>query len=186
MWEDNVMEPIIHFIIPFIALTLAGVDVKRALPISLLALLPDLDALLLIHRSLSHSIIIMLAAAAPIALLTYKLKPQLLNYAILASLALASHPALDLFTGYTPILWPLSSHSLWIKTELSVHIGSSMHIIPTLKLLTRPTTFQPLQSLDAPLLTGEGLITSLLLSTPLLLKTVERRARRAEGKGDPC
>ena len=57
-----------------------------------------------------------------------------------------------------------------------------MYVIPTLKLLTQPTTFQPLQSLDAPLLTGEGLITSLLLSTPLLLKAAERRARRAEGK----
>jgi membrane-bound metal-dependent hydrolase YbcI (DUF457 family) len=182
MWEDNVMEPLIHFIVPFIALTLVGVNVKKAFPISLLALLPDFDALFLIHRSLSHSIIVVLAAAMPIVLLTYKFKPRLLNYIILASLAVASHSILDLFAGYTPILWPLSSYSLWIKTELEVHIGSSMFIIPSVKLLTQPTTFQRFQSLDAPLFTGDGLIISLLLSAPLLLKAVEGRAHGAERK----
>jgi hypothetical protein len=84
MWKGNVMEPLIHFIVPFIVLTLVGVDVKKAFPISLLALLPDFDAFFLVHRSLSHSIMVVLAVAVPIALLTYKLKPRLLNYVILA------------------------------------------------------------------------------------------------------
>jgi membrane-bound metal-dependent hydrolase YbcI (DUF457 family) len=174
------MEPLIHFIAPFIALTLIGVDVKKALPISLLALLPDFDALFLIHRSLSHSIIVVLAVAMPIVLLTYKLKPRLLNYVVLASLVVVSHLILDLFSGYTPILWPLSSCSVWIKTELGVHIGSSMFIIPSVKLLIQPTTFQHFQSLDAPLFTGEGLIISLLLSAPLLLKAVKKRVHCTE------
>jgi membrane-bound metal-dependent hydrolase YbcI (DUF457 family) len=170
MWEDNVMEPIIHFIVPFIALTLVGVNVKKAFPISLLALLPDFDALFLVHRSLSHSIIVVLAAAMPIVLLTYKFKPRLLNYVILASLAVASHSILDLFAGYTPILWPLSTYSFWIKTELEVHIGSSIVLNPSVKLLAEPTLFKHLPSLDAPLFTGEGMIISAVLLIPLLFK----------------
>jgi membrane-bound metal-dependent hydrolase YbcI (DUF457 family) len=177
------MEPIIHFVVPFIALTLVGLDVKRALPLSLLALLPDFDALFLVHRSLSHSLVVILAFAVPSALLAYRLNPRLLSYVALASLAVASHLILDLFAGYTPILWPLSNSSFWIKTELGVHIGGSMSIMPTVSLLMKPTAFQRLQSLDAPLFTGEGLIISLLLLAPLLLKAVERYAhRRAVGR----
>ena len=56
------MKPLIHFIVPFTALTLAGVEFRKALPISLLALLPDLDALFLVHRSLSHSLVVLLRA----------------------------------------------------------------------------------------------------------------------------
>ena len=67
------MEPAIHFIVPFIALTLVGVKFRRALPVSLLALLPDLDALFLVHRSLSHSLIVLLMVAVPLLALAYKL-----------------------------------------------------------------------------------------------------------------
>jgi hypothetical protein len=66
----------------------------------------------------------------------------------------------------------LSSHSLWVKTELGVHIGGSLTLLPSVKLLAQPTTFHRLESLDAPLFTGEGLITSLILTAPLILKAV--------------
>jgi hypothetical protein len=171
------MEPIIHFVVPFVALTLVGFDFKRALPPSLLALLPDLDALLLIHRSLSHSLVVVFAFTAPFALIAYRLKPRLLSYVFLASLSVASHLILDLFAGYTPILWPLSSRSFWIKTELGVHIGGSMSIMPTVDLLTKPTAFQHLQSLDAPLFTGEGLIISASLLAPIMVKASAGRLK---------
>jgi membrane-bound metal-dependent hydrolase YbcI (DUF457 family) len=164
------MEPLIHFVVPFTALTLAGVKFRRALPISLLALLPDLDALLLIHRSLSHSLIILLIAATPITLLISRFKPNLQRPSILGLLSVASHLALDIFTGYTPILWPLYSYSIWVKVELTTHIGSSLNLSLNACLLLEPTTFHRLQSLDASLLTGEGLILSTALLTPLLLK----------------
>jgi len=171
------MEPIIHFVVPFIALTLLGLDVKRALPLSLLALLPDLDALLLVHRSISHSLVVVFASAAPFALIAYRLKPRLLSHVILASLSVASHSNLDLFAGYTPILLPLSSSSFWIKAELGVHIGGSMSIMPAVDLLTKPTAFQHLQSLDAPLFTGEGLIVSATLLAPIMVKASAGRLK---------
>jgi len=47
----------------------------------------------------------MLVVVMPMVLLTYVLKPRLLNHVVRASLAAASHSILDLFAGYTPILW---------------------------------------------------------------------------------
>jgi len=164
------VEPIIHFVVPFIALTLVGVEFKEALPTSLLAILPDLDALFVVHRSLSHSIVVVLGVMMPLLLLTYKFKPRLHGYAFLALLAVASHLVLDLFAGYTPLLWPLYGHFVWIHAELMAHIGGSASLSPSVKLLTKPITFQPFQSLDAPLFTGEGLILSAVLLTPLFFK----------------
>jgi len=164
------VEPLIHFVVPFIALMLVGVKFRKALPISLLAVLPDLDALFLVHRSLSHSLVVVLVVAAPFVLLTYKFKPRLQGYAFLALLAVASHLILDLFAGYTPILWPLYGYSVWIQAGLVAHIGSSQSLALSAQLLTEPITFQPFQSLDAPLFTGEGLILSTVLLMPVFFK----------------
>ena len=173
------MEPIIHFIVPFTALTLVSVEFRKALPISLLTVLPDLDALFLVHRSFSHSLIVVLTVTMPFLLLTYKFKPRLQGYALLALLAVASHLILDLFVGYTPILWPLYGYSVWIQAELVAHIGSSPSLTPSAKLLTEPITFQPFQSLDAPLFTGEGLILSAVLLMPVILKAFKAKWQRA-------
>jgi len=168
------MEPLVHFIVPFAALLLVGVGFRKALPISLLALLPDVDALFLVHRSLSHSIVLILVVVAPFLFLSYKFKPKFQGYTLLALMAAASHPILDVFGGYTPILWPLYGYSIWVRAELSAHVGSYPSLISSAQLLTKSISFQPFQSLDAPLLTGEGLILLAVLLTPVLL-----RSRRA-------
>ena len=171
------MEPIIHFIVPFTVLTMAGVKIRKALPISLLALLPDFDALFLVHRSLSHSIIVVLSVTVPLLLLTHKLRAySYIGLGLLA--AVASHLVLDLFSGYTPVLWPLYGYSLWIRAELAVHIGSSPSLTSSVKLLKRPIIFQPFQSLDAPLFTGEGLILSMVLLAPVFVRVLQQRFGR--------
>jgi len=173
------VEPLVHFVLPFAALMLVGVEAKRALPISLAALLPDLDALFLVHRSISHSILVVLAVIAPFLLLTHKFKPRLQGYGLLALMAAASHLALDLFTSYTPILWPLYGYSVWVQTELVTHFGSSPSFVPIARLLAKPTTFQQFQSFDAPLFTGEGFIISVVLLMPVLLKGFKALWQRA-------
>jgi len=172
------VEPLIHFIVPFTALTLADVKFRKALPISLLALLPDLDALFLVHRSLSHSIVVVLIVMTPFLLLAYRFKPRLQGYALLALMVAASHLILDVFAGYTPILWPLYGHSVWIQAGLVAHIGSSPNLMPNAQLLHKPITFQPLQSLDAPLFTGEGLILSAVLLMAVFFKAFRRVVER--------
>ena len=177
------MEPLIHFIVPFIALTLVGVEFRKALPISLLAVLPDLDALFLVHRSLSHSVVVVLSVMVPFVLLTYKFKPRFYSYGFLALMSVASHLVLDLFAGYTPILWPLYGYSVWIQAGLVAHVGSSPSLALSAQLLTEPITFQTFQSLDAPLFTGEGLILAAVLLMPVFFKAFKvwwQRARRRE------
>lgn len=164
------MEPIIHFVVPFTALTLMDVEPREALLISLLAVSPDLDALFLVHRSLTHSLIVVLGVAAPLLLWTHKFKPKLQSYAFLAILAVASQLVLDLFAGYTPLLWPLYGYSVWIQVGLFAHVGGSSSLDLSAQLLTEPITFQRSQSLDAPLFTGQGLILSAVLLTPVLFK----------------
>lgn len=171
------MEPLIHFVVPFTALTLSGVRFRKALPISLIALLPDLDALFCVHRSLSHSLIVLLVVVAPLLVLARRWR--LHGYVWLASSAVASHLILDLFSGYTPLLWPLFGYSLWVQAELAAHIGSSPSLTSSVKLLKRPVTFQPFLSLDAPLFTGEGLVLSAVLLMPILLKAFRQAGELA-------
>jgi membrane-bound metal-dependent hydrolase YbcI (DUF457 family) len=163
------VEPLLHFTVPFVALMLAKVEFRKALAISLFALSPDLDALFLVHRSISHSLVVLLMVAVPFLLLAYRFKTRLQSYTYLTLASVASHSVLDVFAGYTPILWPLYAHSVWIKTQLAVRFGSSPNVLQNAQLLVEPTTFQPFQSLDAPLLTGEGLILSVVLLLPVLL-----------------
>lgn len=167
------MEPLVHLVIPFAALLLMGIEAKKALPISLFALTSDFDALFLVHRSFSHSILVVLIVAAPFLLLIHWFKPKLQRYALLALMVAASHLILDVFGGYTPILWPLYGNSVWIQAELVTHVGSSPSLAPTTQLLTKPTTFQQFQSLDAPLFTGDGLILSVVLLAPILFKALK-------------
>jgi len=175
------VEPLVHFVVPLAALLLFGVELKKALSVSLFALLPDVDALFLVHRSLSHSIVVMLIVVAPFLVLIYKFKPRLQVYGLLGLLATVSHSVLDVFNGFTPILWPLYNYSVWIQAGLGVHIGSSPSVMSSARLLFEPVRFESFQGLDAPLFTGEGLILSLVLLSPVLLRAGRVVWRRIKG-----
>lgn len=177
------MEPLIHVVMPFTALTLSGVEWRKAFPLSLLALLPDVDALFHVHRSLSHSLVVLSLVGLPFLLLAYRLGT--LRLGRLGLLAAASHIALDVFAGYTPILWPLYGNSIWVQAELGAQIASYPTLIPAVKLAMEPTRFVTFLSMDAPLFTGEGLIISAMLVLPVLVRAVrERRAKIFYGYKD--
>ena len=169
------MEPLIHFIIPFVALMLFGVNLRSSLLIALLALTPDVDALLLVHRSFTHSLPVVVVFVAPLLLALYRFNPNLLKYGFMGLLSVASHIALDLPTGYTPFLWPLYNYSMWIQAELAVHVGSAPTLTLDLRVLTQPIVFEVVRSLDAALFTGWGLIVSLIILLPLLARALCRR-----------
>jgi len=167
------VEPLIHLVIPFTALTLYGLEWRKALPLALLAQLPDLDVLFHVHRSMSHSLVVVSLVGLPLLMLAYRLKTPRVGWLVL--LAVASHIALDVFAGYTPILWPLYGNSVWIRTELMAQISSIPTLIPALKIAMEPTRFIAFESIDAPLLTGEGLIISMMLILPVLVKALEKK-----------
>lgn len=159
------MEPLVHFTVPFVALTLVGVSPKKAIPLALLALLPDLDALLLVHRSVSHSLVVMAAVMVPLMLVAYRLRTW-----ALAFFSLASHSFLDLFSGATPILWPLYDKAVDIQAALITHIGGSISFDANVKIWTEPINFSVGPSLDAPIFTGGGLVLSAVLISAVFFK----------------
>lgn len=173
-------EPLIHFAVPFSILVAKGVDSKRALLLSFIALLPDLDVLLHVHRSWTHSMLIPLAVLATAVLIRRRCSKWL----VVALLAYISHLVLDLFTAYTPILWPLYEWPLWLKVSLNVRVASlPMDVKLVVELLREPTstTFAYLDVVEGEVMTGEGL----LISSALIVAPLVARLRRAEALAGP-
>jgi inner membrane protein len=97
---------------------------RAALIGGVVATLPDLDAFIpyqeavatfTYHRSASHSLFVLAAAAPLIAWCVLKLQPGLREWRkqmlLLVYLALLTHPLLDAFTVYgTQLFWPLTSY----------------------------------------------------------------------------
>jgi|Deesub1362B_J571_1020462.scaffolds.fasta_scaffold00003_141 dolichol-phosphate mannosyltransferase len=166
-------ELLLHFAIPYaIATPITGP--RNALIIGLAALIPDLDALLYIHRSITHSIIPILIITITAIILTQKYGgPKPLIYGII--LGVMSHPILDLFQSYTPILYPLMKNSYKITTEGIITIGTAIKPELNLDITTMPTPFTSFTQLDAPIFTSQGLIISLILIIiPLTIQQINK------------
>ena len=151
-----------HFALPF-ALAAPFLGLKRAFLIGLIALLPDLDVLVHVHRSATHSIILLLAFALPPAtLLAYKM-PKLKADCLAAVLSLISHPLLDMFQGYTPALYPLVENSIFVSVNAGVLMGEGLRPYLDVSVTTMPVDFSPFTSLDAVMVTGQSLPISIAL-----------------------
>lgn len=169
------MEPLLHFAMPFLAFLLIGLHHKEAFLLSLLALAPDLDALFLVHRSFTHSIICLSMIFVPTMLLLRRLKPEMLKYVSMGFFAIASHLIMDVFTGYTPVLWPLYDFSVWVFLDLTAHVGSLPSLALRFTLLTEPITFVAAKSLDAPIFTSYGLAIAIVLTIPVSISLIKMR-----------
>lgn len=167
-------ELLLHFAVPFAAFSYFRRP-REAFIASLVALLPDIDALIGVHRSWTHSILVLLAACGAMLLLLKALKPKLLRLGLLAALGLMSHLLLDLFTGYTPILWPLLSCSIFISANGGVHISQGLELNMSLRILTRETDFTPFATLDAPLFTSDGFAIASMLIASAILASIRKR-----------
>ena len=111
-------EPLLHFIIPFIILSLCGLSIKKSVLLSSIAILPDFDVLFHIHRSITHSVVFLILICIPIIAFIKLKYPNYFYDSIIGSLVLLTHPILDVFHTYTPILYPLYNKSISIVCEL--------------------------------------------------------------------
>lgn len=170
------LEPLImpevslHFSVVF-ALTAPKLGVRKALLLSFIALLPDLDVLMHIHRSMSHSIVVLTLTYTPILLAVYRFKPEYFKLTALGLLALLSHLIMDLFQTYTPILYPILNSSLCIAVDGGVRIspgGLTPQVSVDVK--STPTDFRQFEIMDAPIFTNSGFLISLILTAvPLFM-----------------
>ncbi len=165
-------EPLIHFIIPLFLLIMLGINLKKSVLISSLAIIPDLDVIFGVHRSGSHSIIIILIVSIAIILILNYLKIGKNSEYLLATLVLLSHPFMDMFGSYTPILWPVADKSIYIFTELTTNMNSVLDLNLIFKINFEKTIFYKINGGDGPIFTSQGFGISLVLLTGLLMKNI--------------
>jgi hypothetical protein len=166
------MEPLLHFVLPLISLLLLREKPKNAALFALLGILPDMDAVLLVHRSFSHSIIVMILIFVPIYMLSRLYKPEYVRFIILGFLIIISHPVLDL-GGYTPIFWPVYKSSIKLGVSLNGVVNEGIRLRPHLQVSQEPTYFIKYSSIDYPLFTYDGLMISLILLLPVIYQSAE-------------
>jgi len=154
-------EPLLHFAIPF-ALSAPILGIKRAMIVGVVSMLPDIDALFHVHRSVSHSIIILSIMTLLAVLLSLKFGGDT-GLVAASGLGLLSHPLIDSFQSPAPILYPLSSFSYHVSPNLLVTISDRISANLVIAIEREPVNFTHFQSLDAPIFTDMGFIISLLL-----------------------
>jgi len=188
MRESTLVEPLLHIAVPFASLRAVGLERRKAIVASAIALAPDVDLVLHVHRSLSHSFVVL--ATVAVAIMAFSLlmpaakQRTFRSVMLLGAFGVASHVVLDLFQGLTPILWPLLKDSFWISTALRLHMGSATAVTGSAELVVEPTLFESFTSFDAPILTPEGLGISLIILAPSLVQVL-REKRAAPGKRMP-
>ena len=136
--SDGVPHSVIHFALIFSVAIACGVSYKKSALLGFIAMLPDLDVFLGVHRSATHSIFV-LALALTVALTLKPLRSRKKFGQI--SFALMSHPTLDLFTHFTPILWPLLNRAIFFKVNLNplnVELLSSQALFPNYRFSLSP------------------------------------------------
>lgn len=162
-----------HFAVAF-ALASPFIGIRRAVLAGLIALLPDLDALFHVHRSVTHSLVVLLALALPIAYLVHRLGVGRRTLA-LAIASLVSHPVLDAFQTYTPILYPFLG-SIYVDVRSGFLIDGGLRPHFELNVYVAQPDFAPFTSMDGPLFTSETLLISLaLMIVPLLYALTRTR-----------
>ena len=170
------MEPLLHYILPLTALILLGEKPKTAAILATLGVASDIDALLLIHRSLSHSLVIIMLIYTPLFVYAWHRKPELQRTFILAFLVSASHPILDL-GGLTPILWPIIQHSISLQLSLNGVMQDGLSFRPSININQSPTDFTRFTGFDYPLFTQDGLLTAIILLLPIIYNQINKRTK---------
>ena len=150
------------------------VSTKWALVLGLIGLLPDIDVLLRIHRWLTHSLVVVVLIATPLLVLINLHWRDKLGLALLALLIVTLHLVMDVFTGSTPILWPLID-SVWVKVAVNgVTSSTGVTIILSLAVITLRPDFTQREIIEGPIITELGTILVVVAVVILVLDYFSR------------
>ena len=147
-------EPLIHFLLPFVVLGFCGVSLKKSLALSSIAILPDLDVLFHIHRSITHSAVVLLLICIPIIGFVRLKYPNYFHDSLVGGLVVLSHPLLDVFDTYTPFFYPIYKESIFVFCRLVTDMSELSDLDFLFEIRTVSTSF----SLIAP--NTEGVVFS--------------------------
>ena len=166
-------ELLLHFAVPF-SISAPIVGVRRATVVGVIGMLPDVDVLLHVHRSMTHSLIILtVLSLLPLYVAYFKLNEKQL--APLSFFSLTIHPIMDMFQTYTPILYPFSNYSFQVNIRGGALISQSVVPYVQFQITSTQTNFQKFLLMDAPMFTSEGFVVSLLLiATPVIFSFLRK------------
>jgi hypothetical protein len=153
----------------------ALVEPRRALLLAFVGLLPDVDALLLVHRWVTHSVPVALLASTPLLALTYAYKREYVGVAVLAVLLYTLHIVMDLLTELTPIMWPLTP-AVAVNIEVNGVYGvDGVRVTPGFEVVVGPVDFARRDSVEGPLVSETGLVLALIVALTSLVECASRR-----------
>lgn len=119
------MDPVMHLLLPMLFLMAMRLDARTVLLFAPLAVLPDFDAALGLHRVVFHSF--MPIVVLPVALILYsKLRrPEWMLSALIVQFYLASHVVLDL--GGVAFLWPFVQDQLYFDPQVTFNMKGGIN-----------------------------------------------------------
>jgi membrane-bound metal-dependent hydrolase YbcI (DUF457 family) len=146
------------------------VDTRIALLVGLVGLIPDVDALLRIHRWITHSLVLVALFATPLVTLVYRRGREYFGLALATLLIYTLHLMLDVFTGPTPILYPLAD-SIWVKIQVNgVSTATGIAVNPSITVATVKPDFIQMEIVEGPLVTETGSVIAVVTAVILLLE----------------
>ena len=166
-------ELLIHFIIPFFLLSLYGYSIQKAAIFSSFAIIPDFDVFFHYHPAPLHSFVVLLSISVILLTSTYAYfrNDRWCCYIVLISAILLSHPFLDMFNSYIPVLYPLWHCSINIDCDLLVNINNlrdfSFNFAINKLAYTAPSPITT--DFYAGIFTSSGVVVSLLLLAGIAL-----------------
>jgi hypothetical protein len=92
------------------------------------AILPDFDLFLSLHRIAFHSLLVLLPISIGLIGVAWYRFPDYREPALFAAFCLLSHTALDALQSWVALLWPLVPLNFWLNIQLRLTIAGSVAI----------------------------------------------------------
>ena len=166
-----------HYLLSYI---IASRIVRKriALLISIFGVLPDIDALLHVHRWITHSLVLLCVIAIPIVIMFSSIS-KLKRFRILVLTAIALyciHIVADLFVASTPMLWPITNYSYYIKFEINgVITSSAIYLKPLIAVYTTRTRFDTYSRIEGPIATPTSIFFALAILVLEIVSVLNKR-----------
>jgi membrane-bound metal-dependent hydrolase YbcI (DUF457 family) len=92
------------------------------------AIIPDFDLFLGLHRIAFHSLLVLLPISIGLIGVAWYRFPDYREPAVFAAFCLLSHPTLDVLQFWVALLWPLVPLNFWLNIQLRLVIAGSVAI----------------------------------------------------------
>jgi membrane-bound metal-dependent hydrolase YbcI (DUF457 family) len=119
------MDPVMHLLLPLLILLALRIDTRSVLLFAPLAILPDFDAFLGLHRVVFHSFIPVIVIPVMLILYSKYRRPEWMLGALLVQFYMASHVALDM--GGVVFLWPFTMDMFYVDPQLRFNMQGGLN-----------------------------------------------------------